>query len=498
MKRTSNNTLKTISIFALLIIMGACSDLLNNPLKDKKTGEEITLLLLDMNIFETRFSFHFVDSETGEYIDNKTIQVFFEGKSAEHIINYEGEKNKSYTVTNGRLNLTFDPNIEVSEENPIDFTVYTNVSDFSYDAFPTQVYFTKTGNIDKDIQMINFNKSQNTVLKSASISPGNEPFDVLFNFSKIKTENDPVWQMATFTKTQDNKTYYSIFRSLFPPNGTLASRNFSLAENNYENWGLEGMLYYGTTVNSFNLTNENVTLTDSPNIAKAYSATQIKNLTHCTSGINITVNNSSKNTGSAVFRYKLYIDDVLVAYQRVSGNKMPFTSNTGAFYYPNDAQKAYIKFYGDTQYNIEPEQVNLSSICGQNVEITASAKDGLVPHKIIVQFKCPGNPVAMAPSINGQYRKKNSDDSWTYFKFTEGTTTVMLTPDKTYTFKAQLTDTEAEFDIPTNISMIEQAITQAKKDIFEIQDMDINITEQSDGTIVIKAIVLFKEDECPI
>lgn len=77
MKRTSNNTLKTISIFALLIIMGACSDLLNNPLKDKKTGEEITLLLLDMNIFETRFSFHFVDSETGKYIDNHSYPKVF-------------------------------------------------------------------------------------------------------------------------------------------------------------------------------------------------------------------------------------------------------------------------------------------------------------------------------------------------------------------------------------------------------------------------------------
>jgi hypothetical protein len=490
--------IQTLSLLlTTLFITNSCSDLFNNPLKDKETGNEISALLLDANFFDTRLTFHFVDNETGEYIEDTEIKVFFAGKSAEHIVDYEGGKNDSYLVTNGRLNLTFDPNIEVSETNPIEFTVYTDVDDFSYDAFPSEVFYTSKGDYDKNINMIYFGNAKSASLKSATLNPGWEPFDVKFNGSIIQPENDPVWAFNTNTYKQQDKVYYSIYRTNNPPNGILSSENFTRDLQLFSNWGLEGVYFKNSKAINYSLTNDDIATEEGTSNYKAYSAVQLNNYSKCYSGIDITVSSSNNTTGSAVFTYKLIIDDETILEERISGSNMPFTVNTGAFYYPSDASSASLEFTGDSQYDISPQQINLSDICGEKVDIIAEAKDGLVAHKIIAKIKCPGQPVAYAPTINGRYRLKNSNDKWTFFKFNEGITTLMMKPNETYTIIGDLTDNKVEFDLPTNIDKIDEVVEQAKKDIDEIEDLKCTITKQSDGTVVIDVLFTFKEGDCP-
>lgn len=500
------NILKSVKVIAIILVTlfvnNSCSNLLDNPLKDKETGDDITLILLDLNFFDTKLNFYFVEEGTDELVIDKTINVTFDGASATNIVGYDGFKSDDYNVKNGKLELAYDPNIDVNENIPIEFTTYIYTEGFAYHAFPKETYLTQTGDYDIIIELIPIEKTKSAQshLKSAStiLKPGEEPFDVKFNNKLIQAEDNPMW--TTFRQKgpfQDGKKYYTMYGAEQTSAGTLTSSNFSRDILQFSNWGIEGIFQAnGKKSQSFDLTNKDVKVEANLKYFMAYSAVVTNNTKKCYSGININIKEKNGSNGTGKFKYSITIDNEIVVSGKISGASIPIKSNTGAFYYQEGATSAILKITGDGQYDLSPSEITINNFCGASVDITATPKNGLVQHHIITSFVCLGKPAGYAPSINGQFKEKGSSDVWTYFKFKEGIADLWFKPGATYTVKGSMNDETATFDLPTDISKIDAVIAQIKLEQPDINDIKINISDNKNGIKTIRVEVFFKEGKC--
>ena len=68
----------------------SCEDFLADPLVDKDTGEDLTMLLVDMNFIKTKLAIYLEDYDTGEAIEGPEIEIFIGGESASNLINFAG------------------------------------------------------------------------------------------------------------------------------------------------------------------------------------------------------------------------------------------------------------------------------------------------------------------------------------------------------------------------------------------------------------------------
>ena len=75
-----NVTMRSLTFVFLLAILSGCSKYLDNPLKDRETGDDINLLLLDFNFFDTRISVKITDAKDGSLI-NAPVTVRFSGEN---------------------------------------------------------------------------------------------------------------------------------------------------------------------------------------------------------------------------------------------------------------------------------------------------------------------------------------------------------------------------------------------------------------------------------
>jgi hypothetical protein len=119
-----------IVLATIIISFSACSDYFQNPLEDKETGEDINLVIVDFNFFHTRMTYKLVDAKSGEIIKaNATVR--FSGRNANDIVTYTGEKNEKYETSEGQLELTIDPNINISASSPFEFSVNVAIDGFN-------------------------------------------------------------------------------------------------------------------------------------------------------------------------------------------------------------------------------------------------------------------------------------------------------------------------------------------------------------------------------
>ena len=130
------NTILKIKRLALLVFaiilfsLSGCSDYFSNPMENKETGEDINLLILDFNFFHTRMTYKFVDAKTGEII-KANAEVQFSGKNGNDIVSYTGEKNDKYETSEGQLELTIDPNINITSNSAFDFSVNVEIEGYN-------------------------------------------------------------------------------------------------------------------------------------------------------------------------------------------------------------------------------------------------------------------------------------------------------------------------------------------------------------------------------
>lgn len=129
MKKNRIKFVKTIFAFTLIVACAGCGEMLENPTKDKDTGEDINFLIVDFNFFTTRTSYKFIDASDNSVI-TKPAKIWFTGSHANDIVNFAGEKNTDYFTSEGQMELTVDPNLDINESAPMEYAVHVEVDGY--------------------------------------------------------------------------------------------------------------------------------------------------------------------------------------------------------------------------------------------------------------------------------------------------------------------------------------------------------------------------------
>jgi hypothetical protein len=129
----------TFSVFVIILFTG-CTDYLDDPLIDKTTGKEIEFFIIDEEIFNTRMSFKLLDAESNELIKSNAT-VVFNGQNGNDIITYTGKRQSIFYTNQGRLELTVDPNVSISEDSPFKYIITIEIQ--GYQTFTQELQIVK-------------------------------------------------------------------------------------------------------------------------------------------------------------------------------------------------------------------------------------------------------------------------------------------------------------------------------------------------------------------
>lgn len=182
MKRIfGKSVLLLATVFVILFTSFSCNDLFNNPLKDKETGEDITLLLLDPDFFETSFTINLVDVQTNEPL-SVPANIYVGGPDSMYVCDFKGEKLKLYSTQNGSFELNIDPARTPSESDPIELTFRAdNVP--SYVSLITTVSYATEGAKTVTIYMLSEQVNDDEGEDEELEGEYNDEGDVIFGFA---------------------------------------------------------------------------------------------------------------------------------------------------------------------------------------------------------------------------------------------------------------------------------------------------------------------------
>lgn len=120
---------KSLLTMVVLFALAGCSDYLDNPLKDRETGEDINLLVIDFNFFHTRISVKLADAQTNELI-TLPATIRFTGNNGNDIVTFSGDKRTQITTSQGQIEVTVDPNVTISPGAPFQFAVHVEADGY--------------------------------------------------------------------------------------------------------------------------------------------------------------------------------------------------------------------------------------------------------------------------------------------------------------------------------------------------------------------------------
>lgn len=495
MKNTVLKNTARILLLATIFLSTACEDYFTNPMKDKETGEDITLLILDFNFFKTRMTYHFKDVVTGETI-TADAKITFSGKNANDIVNYSGEKKPQFETSQGQLELTVDPNVAISESSPFEFAVAVEIP--GYNLLERSISINSEG-----IKTIELQLSKKSDETETELSGGTENgIDTVFHFiikpGGIKSVKMPAYQV-NYTLTMSNLLKFK------DVNGNLifASQDEALAayKNDPENFmkvtiskfndykpGIEAvkingvvknLLFYkletgkmtsmviaGKKVGSLN---GGVILSDCSNasdfLPQIFGFTQFENsvwkllgtqIFHktvdfsytlatvstddlCSKGASVTIKSNVKSCFSLVA--DVYdSSDKFITTLFFKGN-FPET-----FILENVPAKAAKLVFRNNLPSFKPiAPVAISNLCSGNYEVNVEAVSGYQQYQVVLTALCPDNmKVAIAPSYGAEVRLKNTNDTWQGIEMKGGIVDLLGLPDREYEIRL-LWDKEWEY-----------------------------------------------------
>lgn len=405
-----------VLLIATLFTTNSCSDVMNNPLKDKETGEDLTLLLLDLNFFDTKLILRFEDFDTGDLLVGQAITTSIVGLEADRFVTVFGEKKDEHTTSSGILELYLDPAYKFTE-TPIELEVLS-FSNPLWLSQPTSIEISEAGEVTVIVKMIDWSKSA-PVLKSAMAgvtisvnqqggtvkeknlndAAGGNGYINLIEYFNVAL-GDPNAAMRS-----QYKYMYDLYLDLYnqygnqsllimaniwlnklnalpapptTPDVKLTATGISLDENTVEYWGFA------------NNKGKEVTLKVGEKIHTTYKR---NNLSKCPSGLTIKVNapelTAGDLTSSSSFNYTITFSDGNTKSGAVSGSFKNLSENGSKIeplYYPTGS-RVTVTLTGNSQYEFEtPIQSNLDP-CGV-VTFVAKKKINLVQYNFSVTYSC--------------------------------------------------------------------------------------------------------------
>lgn len=514
MIRKITNRIKVLALLiATLFISNSCSDLLNNPLKDKETGEDITLLLLDLKVFDTQLAVSLKDSKSGDVISDDKMQIFFTGKDADKIVDGNGKKDTIFNVPNGFLEVNLDPSIIPSEDNPVEFQVVAISGSNLWVGFPKEVSITENGIYDIEIEMdeliggeefggdeFEFLNFEQVELKSSTLGPlaaTNPPFNLSLSCPNgvVKVTYDPVRVEG------GNEIYYMVYPSAWYMNKkvTFNVSNYTGGKT-YTDYGMVG--WYWINNNCRHLGNSDGTF------QKMYDLNDTRNFNfyaiakrpaqRCKSGVRISIENTEKLKGSAQFNYVIKFSDgsskkgIVTASFRNSNNYIS-SLTISPIYYPFGDQKATIELSSTGTYDIENKSISLTEVCGSKPVFKVKPKSGLRPYKVTTSISCEASPAGAAPTMRGTISGPGLTGP-TPFLFEQGIANLNLLPNEDYKVSGTYNGTSASFSLTTktDAASINKIIDEAKTEYPEFKSISLSVTSTD-----INIGLVYNEASCP-
>lgn len=544
--KSINTKITTILILALVTLFFAgCKDYFENPLKDKDTGEDINLLVLDFNFFNTRLSIKLLDAEDGSLITSDA-RVSFSGENGNDIVNYSGEKHADYLTSLGQLELTVDPNVSISESSPLNFAVHVSVP--GYNELSKGFQLQQEGKKTIELQLskessqdetdldgeIDFGDGDTSIvffavpeydLKSVNIE--DKPYKINYaisisDFLKLKDSNgDYLFNSSTevidaYNSDPDNFVIMSIQSySEYSPGidvindgGTLKSVLF----HKLETGKCTRILVTGRLVADLNgaVINSTATYTGetvpdifgfaefgsgSWNILGTeivyetlnfnYTLVKASNETLCPKGSRITF--QSGFTSSFSIDADVY---------DLEGNLINTINFKGSFpetfVVENTPQKPVTMVFRNNNPSFhEIPPLSIEDFCSGNYTVEVEEVNGFVEYQIVLKAICPDEPtVAVAPTYSAEIKVKNSTDPWQGVDMVGGVTDLLGLPNQEYELRLlwqnewEYSTYYTEFDAEGNY--LRESGTNAS----------ISSKKLSDGRIQINVEQVFRQNVC--
>lgn len=482
-------TIRILVVLIAIATLSGCSSYLDNPLKDKETGEDINLLVLDFNFFDTRISVKLTDAKTGSLITSPAT-VQFTGENGNDIVTFSGEKRPEYLTSQGQLEVTVDPNVSISENSPLAFAVnvqiegYNNVSK----GFQFQTEGKKTIEIElsknEDEQEteyggdIGFGDGDTSLVISGFSSQlkSAQANELLFriqyeisisSFLKFRDVNGNLLfasseeLMAAYNADQANflKLTVNKFSDYKPETNTLdingqpkpalfqkleTGRLTKLVVAGTEVANLNGgtilsrCIYTATPAADlfgfavFSADRWHMTGTDTAYAELNFSYTVAKASTEplCPTGSQITFRSD------AISSFSIDAD----VYDS-ENNLLTTVSFKGSFpetfSVENTPQKAVkLVFRNNNPAFQEIPPLEISDFCSGNYEVKVIPNNGFAEYQIVLKAFCPDNPTfAVAPTYSGEYKIKNSDNPWQGADMTGGVVDLLGLPGQEYEYR---------------------------------------------------------------
>ncbi len=546
MKNTGKQiVLRFFTALVLLIAFAGCSDVLDNPLKDKESGENINLLVLDFNFFDTRISVKLIDAEDGSIITSPAT-IDFTGKNSGDIVTFAGDKKTELYTTKGQVEITIDPNTVYSESDPFEFAVHVKVP--GYNKLSKGIQLRNKGKKTIELQLSKIADGENKDLNGEmNIENG----DTTIVFSNLI--NSGLKSATTETKPYSvNYTIaYSDFLKLKDTNGNLifsssaelnqAYNNnpdnfFSMSINTYSNYdpAIDVINDNGVAVSALMQKLETGTLTqlkingiiagdlnggsisstcsytggDVPDIfgfaefgEESWNVTGTENSYTklnfeytivkaskeplCETGCSITFSSGVKSSFS--IDADVYdTDNNLVTTINFKGT-FPET-----FVIENTPQKAVKVVFRDNNVAFKPiAPLEIDNFCIGSYDVDVEPEAGYVEYQIVLKALCPDDPtVAIAPTYSAEIKIAGSDNPWQGVDMVSGVVDLLGLPNQEYQIRV-LWENEweessyfTEFDANGNYT-------------HETGDRaQVHSTQLEDGRIQIDIEQVFSQDVC--
>ncbi|MBN2773900.1 MAG: hypothetical protein JXR31_06600 [Prolixibacteraceae bacterium] len=547
MKIHPYNKIKTFTlIMVAAILINGCKGFFD-PIENKETGEDITLLILDMNFFTTRVTYKFIDAKEG-FLITSPATVTFSGKNSNDIVTFGGKKKSEFTTNVGELELTVDPNIDFSENNPFEFAV--NVEIEGYSATTKGVQFRTTGIKTVEVQLLKLSDQQEEDLNGEiNTEDGDTSFVFLFtpSISGLKSATaDPFLYSINFTITMgsllqlqdvsgnpifansqevmdaynaDPENFIVLSRSFFTGylpwvevlnlTGTPDSYIYQLLETG----SINGLTVGGIVVTSFGggIITASASFTGLP-APDYFGFTQL-------SGAYDSIVGTDFNISYFGQQYKLAKASAEVLCP--TGSEITFQSGTissfditADVYDRQDPPQLIntVSFSGNFPETFQPENTPpipvtlvfrnnnpafkpiadlvIDNFCTGSYSVTVEPQDGYEEYQIVLRAYCPDNPtVAVAPTYSGEYRRAGTSDVWQGTSMAGGVVDLLGLPNQEYEYRLlwendwEYTTIWTEFDAGGNY-------------IHSTDSRSITSTTLPDGRIRITVEHDFKQSVC--
>ena len=483
-------TMRNLTFIFLLAILSGCSSYLDNPLKDRETGDDLNLLLLDFNFFDTRISVKLIDAKDGSLID-APVTVRFSGENGNDIVTFSGEKRPEFLTTQGQLEVTVDPNVPISDNSPFKFAITAEAEGYSplSKGFQFQNEGNKTielklskvtdeeeaeygGDIgfgDGDTSFV-FSARNNLQLKSAQVNENlyNIQYEIsIASFLKFKDSNgNQLFQSSTeliaawkadpenFLKITISKfTGYNPETDVVDIDGQPVSVLFQKLEtgrltklvvNNSEVADLNGGIIlsrcawtgvlapdlFGFAV--FSTDRWNITGTENTYNNLNFNYTLVKASTEplCPAGSKITFGSNVKSGFSIEADVVDHENNLLTTVSFKGSFPETFTVE-------NAPQKAVKLVFRNNNPSFKPiAPLEIPDFCSGSYEVQVLPADGYEEYQIVLRAFCPDNPsIAMAPTYSGEYKIKGSNHLWQGAVMKGGVVDLLGLPNQEYEYR---------------------------------------------------------------